>query len=71
MERLGATDRKRVDVALLLLTENPRPSGAAVFKGLANAYRIRVGKCRIVYQVQDERLVIVVIAIGYRKDVYR
>lgn len=52
------------------LTTSPRPSGCKKLKGFKNAYRIRVGDYRIIYEVEDKILRIIIIAIGHRKDIY-
>lgn len=56
--------------AIFELGSNPRPSGCKKLKG-RNAYRIRKGNYRIIYEINDGRLIITVIAIGHRKDIYR
>lgn len=53
-----------------MLSDNPRPSGSIKLKG-EEAYRIRVGDYRIVYIIQDERLIVLVIDVGHRGDLYR
>jgi len=51
------------------LSKDPRPSGVKKLKG-RNGYRVRQGNYRIIYEIQDDILVIDVIAIGHRKDIY-
>jgi len=63
------------DVARLLariqaFAENPRPPGCEKLSGLPR-YRIRQGVYRIVYEIQDEQLVVLVVKVGHRRDVYR
>ena len=54
------------------LQTNPTPQGVKLLKGKdREAYRIRVGDYRILYQIQKEMLTILVIKIGHRKEVYR
>jgi mRNA interferase RelE/StbE len=53
------------------LAENPRPSKIKKLVGEENQYRIRVGDYRIVYQIQDQLLLIVILKIGHRSEVYR
>ena len=56
------------------LAENPRPHGAERLEGVEKLYRIRVGpgkNYRAVYQISDEKLVVLVVKVGDRKDVYR
>ena len=53
------------------LADLPRPPGSKKPEGEENADRIRVGDYRVLYQVQDDVLFILVVRIGHRKDVYR
>lgn len=52
------------------LAENPRPQGCKKLKG-RSGYRIRVGNYRIIYEIFDEILLIDVIDLGHRKDIYK
>jgi mRNA interferase RelE/StbE len=52
------------------LTQNPRPSGAEKLTG-EDAYRLRVGDYRVLYEVYDKRLLVLVVKIGHRREVYR
>lgn len=52
------------------LTKNARPSGCAKLKGASGLWRIRVNDYRIVYQIKDDQLLILIIRIGHRKDIY-
>jgi mRNA interferase RelE/StbE len=53
------------------LGQNPRPQGCKKLKGVDDLYRIRTGNYRIVYQIYDKVLVVLVVFIGDRKEVYR
>jgi len=53
------------------LADNPRPSGAEKLKGAKDLWRIRSGNYRIIYTIQDEALLVLVIRIGHRREVYR
>ena len=62
----------RMDRALLSLIDNPTPPNSKHLVGeVANLYRLRVGDCRVIYQVDGGKLVILVVHVGHRKDVYR
>jgi mRNA interferase RelE/StbE len=52
------------------LSEEPRPSGCKKLKGRKDQYRVRSGDYRIIYSVEDALLVVEVIALGHRRDVY-
>jgi len=71
MKKLSADSRRRIFKALLSLEQDPRPHGVKKLSGDLDIYRIRVGDYRVVYQVRDAVLVVVVVKIGHRRDVYR
>jgi mRNA interferase RelE/StbE len=52
------------------LTNNPRPHGYKKLKG-EEAYRIRVGGYRIIYEIDEDKIVITVVAVAHRKDIYK
>ena len=62
--------RPRVEGAITLLAEDPRPPASRPLKGRPG-YRVRVGDYRIIYTVRDDVLLIVVVTLGHRRDVYR
>ena len=55
--------------AIIGLTENPRPQGYKKLKG-RDGYRIRTGNYRIIYDIFDNELIINIITLGHRKDIY-
>jgi mRNA interferase RelE/StbE len=57
--------------ALEQLCVNPRPSGVKKLKSTFNFYRIRVGEYRVIYSINDTVLIVAVVKIAHRKDVYR
>ena len=63
--------RLRIAKAIDGLAKQPRPAGCTKLTGCDKAYRIRVGDYRIVYQIMDRVLIVYVIRIAHRKDVYR
>lgn len=68
--KLGDSVRARIEQRIDDLAANPRPPGCVKLGGFANTWRVRVGEYRIVYEVYDNRLVVVVIRIGHRREVY-
>jgi mRNA interferase RelE/StbE len=64
-------DRKRIKTRIDALAENPRPHGVKALQGGEGYLRLRVGDCRIIYTVLDQVLLVVVIRIGNRREVYR
>jgi len=63
--------RKRVYGRLVVLSANPYPQGIKAIKGGDGVFRLRVGDYRILYRVERGRLLVLVIKIGHRKDIYR
>ncbi len=61
----------RLQLAIDTLEENPRPDGVKKLKGKDNQYRIRVGDYRIVYTIEDQKLLVVIVQLGARSDVYK
>lgn len=53
------------------LETDPRPNGVKKMKGHDNRYRVREGDYRVVYQIDDGKLLVLIIDIGHRKDIYR
>jgi mRNA interferase RelE/StbE len=64
-------DQQRIRAAIDLLADDPRPSACIALTGETGVYRVRVGDYRIVYEVQDDRLLVHVVRVGHRRDVYR
>lgn len=64
-------ERKRIKDAIEALATNPRPHGHIQLAGGVGECRIRVGPYRIVYDIEDDELVILVLRIGHRREVYR
>lgn len=68
--RLPADVRRRVAKRMAALAEDPRPPGSVKLTG-SDDYRIGVGDYRVIYSIHDDRLVVLVIEVGHRRDVYR
>jgi mRNA interferase RelE/StbE len=62
---------KAVMETSLSLGNNPRPDGYIKLKGADNLFRVRIGPYRIIYTIQDDKLIVLVLEIGDRKDVYK
>ncbi len=63
--------RRRLQAALELLADNPRPPAATQLVGGSGEWRVRTGDYRIVYDIEDDRLVILVLRMAHRREVYR
>ena len=70
LEALPTKDRRRLVQRLQKLSGDPRPPGCEKLSGHL-LYRIRQGNYRVLYSVEDEALVVLVIKVGHRREVYR
>ena len=70
LEKVAWEERQRIIAAIEQLKINP--SAGSVLKGeFSGLRRIRIGNYRVVYEVQDQQLVVLVIRVGHRREVYR
>ena len=70
LRKLDAQVRRRIQAALELLAEQPRPPSATRLVGGAGEWRVRTGDYRIVYEIEDDHLLILVLRLGHRREVY-
>ena len=70
LEDVPSKDRNRLIAKIRTLNENPRPNGVEKLSG-DDKYRLRQGDYRILYEIQDRELIVTVVRIGNRRDVYR
>ena len=70
IESIQRKDRLRIIKRIWSLSDEPRPSGAKKLSG-EEKYRMRQGNYRILYQIYDEIITIVVVRVAHRRDVYR
>jgi mRNA interferase RelE/StbE len=71
LARLPRQAREMVAAAIVTLASNPQPPGSAKLAGAGDLWRIRVRDYRVVYTVRSGELVVTVVKIGNRKEVYR
>ena len=72
LARAPTTMRRRLTGAIELLSIDPRPPGAVMLRGGDRGrWRVRVGDYRIVYAIEDGDLVVLVLRIAHRREVYR
>jgi mRNA interferase RelE/StbE len=64
------SDLKKILQRIKTLAEDPRPSGCEKLTG-QERYRVRQGRYRIIYSIQDRELTVWVVKVGHRKDIYR
>jgi mRNA interferase RelE/StbE len=63
--------QKRLDKRLRLLEDDPRPHGVKPLTGEPGVLRLRVGDYRVLYEVHNDVVMVLVLKIGHRRDVYR
>jgi mRNA interferase RelE/StbE len=63
-------DLQKILTVIETLSEEPRPSGVEKLSG-QDKYRIRQGSHRIIYEINDKEVIVIVVKVGHRKDVYR
>jgi mRNA interferase RelE/StbE len=72
VRKLDSQTARRVLLAVSKLAADPRPGGVRVLAGQpAGVMRMRVGDCRVIYQIEDDRLVIAVVRVAHRREVSR
>ena len=69
LDKIPSPHFNRIVKAIQALSNNPRPPGCKKLTGRAG-YRIRIGNYRVIYEINDAVLVVYVIDIGHRKDIY-
>lgn len=70
MRKLPRDVAARLDPHILALAKNPRPAGSQKLTDI-DAYRIRVGDYRIIYEIHDNILTVLVVQVGHRREAYR
>jgi mRNA interferase RelE/StbE len=71
LEKLPRDQRDRIREHIRELATNPRPHGSIKLKGEDDLYRIRVGDYRVIYTIRDDELIVLVLRVGHRREVYR
>ena len=71
LRKLDRVAQRRVQAAIELLATEPRPGGAKKLVGGDGGWRVRTGDYRIVYEIHDGVLLILVVAVGHRRDIYQ
>jgi mRNA interferase RelE/StbE len=71
LRKLPRAAQKSIDRLFSVLAENPRPPGCVKLTGEERAYRVRAGDYRVVYELYDDRLVVLVVRVAHRREVYQ
>ena len=70
IEAIPQKDRSRIVYRIQGLSENPRPPGCEKLSG-QEKYRVRQGKYRILYQIFDDEVIVIVVKVAHRKEAYK
>jgi mRNA interferase RelE/StbE len=70
LRKFDPTVRRRIQAALDLLATEPRPPAATRLVGGAGEWRVRTGNYRIVYEINDDQLLVLVLRMAHRREVY-
>ena len=68
-KQIGSEAEVKLTAAIRKLANDPRPHGHIKLKG-REAYRIRVGNYRVIYEIHDKQLLVLVVEVGHRRDIY-
>jgi len=71
LKKLPVQVTHQLDLYLTQLSKDPRPSGCKKLKGGVELWRVRAGDYQIIYQIDDGQIVILIVAVGHRKDIYQ
>lgn len=71
IRKLDPQARRRIQAAIELLATDPRPASATPLVGGGGEWRVRTGDYRISYEIHDQVLLILVLGVGHRREVYR
>ncbi|MGJ8640403.1 MAG: type II toxin-antitoxin system RelE family toxin [Opitutaceae bacterium] len=69
-KKIPTHDAKRILNAIQLLASDPLPQNSKKLKG-EELFRIRIGNYRVIYSIEDSKMIIFVIKLGHRKDIYK
>lgn len=70
VRKLDPQVRRRILAGISELERDPRPHGVRKLAGYENAWRVRVGDYRVLYEISDEQVLVTVVRVAHRRDVY-
>ena len=71
IKALSVEVRQDISLTIQSLANEPRPIGVKKLSGEKDIYRVRVGNYRVLYRIVNKVLVVVVVSVGHRREVYR
>ena len=70
LRRIHPRDANRIETAIDKLADNPRPDGCTKLTAEDNLWRIRIGSYRVIYEIRDRELVVLVVKVAHRREAY-
>jgi mRNA interferase RelE/StbE len=70
LEKIRGADYEKIKTAIINLGDNTRPQGCKKLSG-RDGWRIRIGVYRVLYEIKDAELIIMVVDVGHRREIYR
>ena len=70
LEKISDPDYRKIKTAIAGLAEVPRPQGCKKLSG-REGWRIRIGNYRVLYEINDKELIVLVVDVGHRREIYR
>jgi len=70
LNRIGLQDRKKIQQAIDGLAANPHPAGSIKLRK-RDGWRIRIGDYRVIYSIEEQKVLVLVLRVGHRREVYR
>jgi mRNA interferase RelE/StbE len=71
LERFDKQVERRITTKITSLSDDPFPGDVKKMKGLEDHFRIRIGDYRVVYRVDGKRVIVVIVRVGHRREIYR
>jgi mRNA interferase RelE/StbE len=71
LRKLPHDVQRRIVGEVAMLADDPQPAGVLKLTGDENLWRVRIGDYRVVYEIHEDRLIVLVLRVAHRKDVYR
>jgi len=71
LSKLPRMVQERIQPRIDALTDDPRPPGTKALAGQSGFFRLRAGDYRVIYEIRDEILTVLVVRVGHRREVYR
>lgn len=71
IKKLTKREQIKVIKRISKLSENPMPSSVKKLKGISSVFRVRQGDWRIIYEIENKKLIVLIVKVGHRRDVYQ